>query len=171
MSFGPNIAAARWFATDVLPRLRSRCPDAHFTIVGRDPDPSVLALASAPGVTVTGRVDDVRPYLARAAVVVAPLVSGSGIKNKVLEALAMGRPVVATPLAVEGLVATAGEDLVVASGADGVADAVADLLADEPRADAIAAAGRRLVERRYSWRAAADRYAALYAELAASRRR
>ena len=166
MSFGPNIAAARWFALEVMPRLRGLCPEAHFTIVGRDPDPPVLALAGA-AVTVTGRVDDVRPYLARAAVVVAPLVSGSGIKNKVLEALAMQRPVVAASLAVEGLAADVGRDLVVADGPHGVARAVADLLADEPRADAVAAAGRQLVERRYSWRAAADRYAALYAELAA----
>jgi sugar transferase (PEP-CTERM/EpsH1 system associated) len=171
MSFGPNVAAAEWFAQIVLPHLRAARPAVTFTIVGRDPVPSVLALGRLPGVTVTGSVDDVRPYLSRAAVVVAPLVSGSGIKNKVLEAFAMGRPVVGTPLAVEGVTAEAGRDVVVADGAQAMAEAVAALLADPARGAAIGAAARTLVEQRYSWDAAADRYAALYAELAARTRR
>ena len=170
MSFGPNVAAAEWFAKEVLPRLRARRPAATFTIVGRDPVPTVRALDRLDGVTVTGSVDDVRPYLAGAAVVVAPLVSGSGIKNKVLEAFAMARPVVATPLAVEGVAAEPGRDVVVASGVDGMAEAVAALLADPARGTAVGAAGRRLVESRYSWDAAADHYAALYEELAARTR-
>ena len=100
-------------------------PDVTVTIVGRDPDPTILALADDPSVTVTGPVDDVRPFLARAAVVVAPMVSGSGIKNKILEAMAMQRPVVATSLAAEGLAAAPGRDIVVADGAAGFAAAVA----------------------------------------------
>jgi glycosyltransferase involved in cell wall biosynthesis len=171
MSFPPNVAAAEWFARSVVPTLRALRPAATFTIVGRDPVPSVLALDRLDGVTVTGSVDDVRPYLARAAVVVAPLVSGSGIKNKVLEAFAMGRPVVATPLAVEGVAAEPGREVVVADGPDAMAEAVAGLLADPARAAAIGSAGRRLVEGRYSWDAAAERYATLYDELAGRTRR
>lgn len=169
MSFGPNVAAARWFVGDVLPRLRSLRPDVTVTIVGRDPVASVLALADDPAVTVTGGVDDVRPFLARAAVVVAPMVSGSGIKNKILEAMAMQRPVVATGLAADGLAAQPGRDLLVADGADAFAAAVESLLADPRRAAAVAAAGRALVEARYTWEACAAGYAALYAELAAIR--
>jgi glycosyltransferase involved in cell wall biosynthesis len=94
------------------------------------------------------------------------MVSGSGIKNKILEAMAMQRPVVATSLAAEGLAAAPGRDLVVADGAAAFAAAVAALLADPDRAASIAAAGRALVETRYTWEACAAAYAALYAELA-----
>jgi glycosyltransferase involved in cell wall biosynthesis len=167
MSFPPNVAAARWFAREVLPRIRQARPDVTFTIVGRDPAAAVLALADDPAVTVTGAVDDVRPFLARAAVVVAPMVSGSGIKNKVLEAMAMGRPVAATSLAAEGVEAEAGRDLVVADGPAAFTAAVESILADAGRAASVAAAGRALGESRYTWAACASAYAALYAELAA----
>ena len=169
MSFPPNVAAMRWFVGEVLPRLRTLRPDVALTIVGRDPTPAVLALGDVPSVTVTGAVDDVRPWLARAAVVVAPMVSGSGIKNKLLEAMAMGRPVVATSLAAEGVAAVPDRDLVVADGPAALADAVAAVLDDTARAEAIAEAGRSLVETHYTWDACAARYAALYKELAASR--
>jgi glycosyltransferase involved in cell wall biosynthesis len=166
MSFPPNVAAVSWFVAEVLPHLRAVRPDVTVTIVGRDPDPTVVALAADPTVTVTGSVDDVRPFLARAAVVVAPMVSGSGIKNKILEAMAMQRPVVATSLAAEGVAATPGRDLLVADGAPAFAAAVESLLADPGLAASIAAAGRALVETRYTWEACAAAYAALYAELA-----
>jgi glycosyltransferase involved in cell wall biosynthesis len=166
MSFPPNVEAMRWFVAEVLPALRATRPEVTVTIVGRDPDPTILALADDPAVTVTGPVDDVRPFLARAAVVVAPMVSGSGIKNKILEAMAMQRPVVATSLAAEGLAATPDRDIVVADGAAPFAVAVAALLADPDRAASIAAAGRALVETRYTWEACAAAYAALYGELA-----
>ena len=167
MSFGPNIAAVEWFIREILPRIVAIRPAATFTVVGRDPTPAIEELGSRPGVTVTGRVDDVRAYLAAASVVVTPMVSGSGIKNKVLEALAMQRPVASTPLGVEGVAAVAGRDLVVASGPDELARAIAGLLADRGEAERIAVNGRRLVEAMYTWEAAAARYAGLYAELAA----
>jgi len=166
MSFPPNVAAMSWFVAEVLPHLRTARPDVTITIVGRDPDPTVVAMAADAAVTVTGSVDDVRPFLARAAVVVAPMVSGSGIKNKILEAMAMQRPVVATSLAAEGVAATPGRDLLVADGAPAFAAAVESLLADPGWAASIAAAGRTLVETRYTWEACAAAYAALYAELA-----
>lgn len=169
MSFPPNVAATRWFATEVLPVIRARRPDATFTIVGRDPAPLVRALADDPAVRVTGSIEDVRPHLAGAAVVVAPMVSGSGIKNKVLEALAMGRPVVATSLAAEGVDVRADRDLLVADGPAALAEAVVSLLDDPARAAALGAAGRAVVERRYTWAACAAAYAGLYAELAGRR--
>lgn len=169
MSFPPNIAAVTWFVDAVFPIVRAARPDSTFTIVGRDPSPAVAALAARPGVVVTGEVDDVRPYLARATIAVSPMTSGSGIKNKVLEALAMARPVVATPLAVEGIEAVDGREVAVASGAAGMADAILGLLADTGARAALGSAGRRLVEARYSWDACAARYDALYRELAAGR--
>ena len=170
MSFPPNVAAVHWFVAEVLPRLRAIRPDVSLTIVGRDPLDSIAALAADPAITVTGAVDDVRPYLARAAAVVAPMVSGSGIKNKVLEAMAMQRPVVATPLAVEGLTVQAGRDLLVADGPVAFAAAVASFLADPAQATSIGAAGRALVEATYTWEACAARYAAIYEELASAGR-
>ena len=167
MSFAPNVAAVGWFARQVLPLLVARAPHVRFAIVGRDPAPEVSALASDPRVTVTGMVDDVRPWLARASVVVVPMVSGSGIKNKLLEALAMARPVVATPLAVEGLHLIPGRELLVADGADEFAAQVARVLTEPAEAERIGGAGRAAVEATYTWSAAAARYDALWRELAA----
>ena len=170
MAYAPNVAAMRYFTDEVLPIVRRTRPGARLTIVGRDPAPVVRAMASE-GVDVTGEVDDVRPYLARAAVFVAPMVSGSGIKNKVLEAMAMGRPVVATPLAIEGLPLRHGENVLVADGAAGLADAIHRLLADPGEAARIGGGGRALVERTYTWDACATRYERLYQELAQLGRR
>jgi glycosyltransferase involved in cell wall biosynthesis len=154
----------------VLPRVRAECADARLLIVGRDPADAVLALGTHAGVEVVGEVDDVGTYLARAAVFVAPILSGSGIKNKVLEAFAVSRPVVATSLAVEGLPVSDGREARVADGADAFARAIVDLLADPAAAERIGAAGRGLVEDRYTWEACADRYRRLYEDLAALRR-
>jgi polysaccharide biosynthesis protein PslH len=166
MSFGPNVAAVGWFVSDVLPLIRASRGDVHLSIVGRDPGPEVCDLALDPAVTVTGEVDDVRPFLSRAEVVVAPMVDGGGIKNKILEAFAMQRPVVATPLGAEGIAVRPGQDLLVAEGPEAFATAVVALLADANRAAQIAAAGRALVVSRYTWGACARRYAELYADLA-----
>ena len=128
MGYRPNIEAVTWFAEAVLPLLAASPPMPAFHIVGANPAPSVRALGSRPGVYVTGTVPDVRPYLARADVVVAPLLTARGIQNKVLEAMAMARPVVATPQAFEGVRAEPGRDLLVASGAEAFAEAVASVL-------------------------------------------
>jgi sugar transferase (PEP-CTERM/EpsH1 system associated) len=128
MGYPPNIEAVTWFAREVLPRLRSRHPAPDFVIVGQNPAPAVRGLASLPGVVVTGTVPDVRPWLAHAAVAVAPLQLARGIQNKVLEAMAMARPVVATPAAFEGISATPGRDLLVAEGPEAFAGAVGAVL-------------------------------------------
>jgi glycosyltransferase involved in cell wall biosynthesis len=108
MDYPPNADAAIQLATEILPIVRRDAPEAEVLVVGRDPTPEVQALADHPGVTVTGFVDDVRPYLEQAAVFAAPIRFGAGIQNKVLEAMAMEVPVVASPLAADGLRTTGG---------------------------------------------------------------
>lgn len=126
MDYWPNVDAVTWFSREVFPLVREALPQAEFAIVGSRPTPEVCELARQPGIRVTGRVDDVRPYLQHAACAVAPLRLARGVQNKVLEAMAMARPVVASPQAAEGLSARAGEDLLVAGhAADFAAQVVA----------------------------------------------
>ncbi|WP_439576649.1 TIGR03087 family PEP-CTERM/XrtA system glycosyltransferase [Elioraea sp.] len=151
MGYRPNVEAVAWFAASVLPLLRRRAPPPSFWIVGANPAPAVQALASLPGVHVTGTVPDVRPYLAHAAVAVAPLAIARGIQNKVLEAMAMARPVVATPAAFEGVRAVPGQDLLVAEGAAATAAAVASVLdGAHPR---LGTAARAAVRAAHDWAA------------------
>jgi sugar transferase (PEP-CTERM/EpsH1 system associated) len=151
MDYRPNIDAVRWFAADILPLLRQRHPDARFAIVGRAPTDEVRALAARPGVTVTGEVPDVRPWLAAADAVVAPLLLARGIQNKLLEAMAMARPVVASAAAAEGIDATPGDHLLVADSAEGIAAATASLFDDRARAAAMGRAARDRMIARYGW--------------------
>jgi sugar transferase (PEP-CTERM/EpsH1 system associated) len=149
MDYPPNVEAAAGFAEHAFPIVRAAHPDARFAIVGRKPDPSLFDLGE--GVEVTGEVADVRPWLVRASVVVAPLRIARGVQNKVLEAMAMGRPIVASPQAHEGIAAEAGRDLIVADGWAAEGEAVAALIGDPVRAEAIGAAARACVEARYAW--------------------
>ena len=151
MDYWPNVDAVQWFATEVFPRLRAALPKARFMIVGARPAPEVQALAAIDGVTVTGTVDDVRPFIRHAAVAVAPLRVARGIQNKVLEAMAMGKSVVVSPQALEGIDAVVGRDLIVANDAAEFFNTVVALL-NQPDA-AFGAAARRQVQQRYSWAA------------------
>jgi sugar transferase (PEP-CTERM/EpsH1 system associated) len=150
MDYWPNVDAAVWFAGEILPRLRQRNPSIRFYIVGRSPDPAVQALAGD-GVVVTGTVDDVRPYLAHAAVVVAPLRIARGIQNKVLEAMAMARPVVASDACAGPIAAELGSELLAADTADDYVAQIESLLADPMHADTIGMTARRRVLASYSW--------------------
>jgi polysaccharide biosynthesis protein PslH len=149
MDYRPNVEAVSFFATEVMPRLASLSP--HFHIVGANPSPAVRALAELPRVHVTGSVPDMRPYLAHAAVAVAPLRIARGIQNKVLEAMAMARPVVASPEAHEGVRAVAGRDLLVADGAEAMAAAVTQVLAGGM--PGLGTAARAAVLAGYDWKA------------------
>jgi sugar transferase (PEP-CTERM/EpsH1 system associated) len=151
MDYRPNIQAVTRFADEVLPALLAARPDLCFAIVGRNPAPAVLRLAERPGVIVTGSVPDVRTWLAAADVVVAPLRIGRGIQNKVLEAMAMARPVVASAAAFLGINAKAGRDLVVAETAGEETAAILSLLANPKSAQAMGAAARRTMIARYRW--------------------
>ncbi len=145
MNHPPNADAAAFFARDVLPRLRARVPGAHLQVVGREPTGDVLGLGALPGVEVTGAVDDVRPCLAAAQVVIVPLRFGAGARQKILEAWAMQRCVVSTSLGAEGLVARDGENLLLADGADALAERVALALRDETLRERVRLPGRALV--------------------------
>jgi sugar transferase (PEP-CTERM/EpsH1 system associated) len=147
MDYAPNADAVAWFADEVLPNL----PGAHFAIVGRNPTEAVQRLAARERVSVTGAVADTRTWLAAADVVVAPLRIARGVQNKVLEAMAMARPVVASPAAFEGIEAEPGRDLVVAGSAADQAKAIRHIVSDPVRAAALSAAARRRMEDAYRW--------------------
>lgn len=152
MDYPPNVDAVRWCCEEVLPLVQRAIPAARLLIVGRDPTPEVRALAGRPGVEVTGTVPDVRPYYARAALYIVPLRFGAGTRLKILEAMAMGMPIVSTPLGSEGLDLRPGEDLVEADSAPAFARAVVELLSDGERRAQLSAQARRTVEARFDWR-------------------
>jgi sugar transferase (PEP-CTERM/EpsH1 system associated) len=152
MDYRPNIAAALRFAERVLPAIRAVHADARFAVVGRRPDAALRRIDGVDGVHVTGEVADVRSWLAAADIVVAPLEIARGIQNKVLEGMAMARPVVASPQAFEGIDAQPGRDLIVAQ-TDAMAAEILALIAAPDKALAMGAAARALVERRYAWKA------------------
>ena len=151
MDYRPNIDAVRWFAADILPLVRQQHPAARFAIVGRAPSDEVRALANLSGVIVTGEVPDVRPWLAAADAVVAPLLLARGVQNKLLEAMAMARPVVASAAAAEGIDAAPGEHLLVADDAAGIAAAVGSLFDDREGAGRMGQAARARMIARYGW--------------------
>jgi glycosyltransferase involved in cell wall biosynthesis len=158
--YAPNVDAALRLAREVLPAVQARIPAARLWLVGNAPPPELQALASE-AITVTGRVPDVRPYLARASVFVSALRLGAGIKNKVLEALAMGCPVIATPLSVDGIAARDGQEVVIAE-LDALPEAIIRLLNDAPLWQRLSSNGRTLIETRYSWARVAEMYEKLY---------
>lgn len=151
MDYPPNIAAVEMFARDVMPAIRSVLANARFNIVGRAPVPAVRALDGVNGTRVTGAVDDVRPWIAGADLVVAPLTIARGVQNKVLEAMAMARPVLATPEAATGIPARDGFELIVAQGPEALARQALALLHDPVRAAAIGQAARAFVVSECGW--------------------
>ncbi|NBC32097.1 MAG: TIGR03087 family PEP-CTERM/XrtA system glycosyltransferase [Alphaproteobacteria bacterium] len=158
MDYWANVDAVTWFAETVLPAVRRTRPKVRFWIVGANPDPAVQRLAERPGIVVTGRVPDTRPYLAHAALVVAPLRIARGTQNKVLEAMAMGRPVLTTPAAAAGAEAcVAGTDLVVTDTADAWAAVIGSLLADTAGTGALGRHARQRVLASYGWQSSFDR--------------
>ncbi|MDR7271166.1 sugar transferase (PEP-CTERM/EpsH1 system associated) [Pelomonas saccharophila] len=150
MDYWPNVDAVTWFASDILPALRERFPALRFHIVGRAPAPAVQALSGA-AVNVTGTVPDVRPYLQHAAAVVAPLRLARGIQNKVLEAMAMARPVVAAGTCVRAITADAQAGLQPAETESHYVERLSALLADREAADAAGRTARDFVLGAYSW--------------------
>ncbi len=152
MDYRPNVEAVDWFARRTFRAIRAKHPNTLFAIVGRNPTPTVQALASLKNVIVTGEVPDVRPWLAAASVVVAPLDIARGVQNKVLEAMAMARPVVASPAAFEGIDAVPGEHLIVAQALD-MANAVLHLLMTPADGETLGRAARAHMIARYGWQA------------------
>jgi sugar transferase (PEP-CTERM/EpsH1 system associated) len=151
MDYQPNVEAVRWFADRVLPQVRCRVPEATFEIVGRSPTRDVLALGDRRAIRVTGAVDDVRAHLEGFAVSVAPLRMGWGVQNKVLEAMAACRPVVASSAAAAGIDAVDGRHLVVADEPDAMSEQIVRLLRSPTRRLKLGSAARQRLSARYSW--------------------
>ncbi len=151
MNYYPNTNAVLFFAQQCWPLIRAQVPDASWQIVGRNPPPEVLRLAELPGVTVTGSVPDVRPYLAASAVAIAPLQIGSGTRVKILEAFAMRKAVVSTSVGYQGLAVESGKHLLIADQPEAFAQAVVELLHNPSMRITLGNAGRALVEAEYSW--------------------
>jgi sugar transferase (PEP-CTERM/EpsH1 system associated) len=152
MGYLPNVDAVCWFAREVLPRIRMALGDVEFWIVGGGGGDDVQKLKKLPGVRVTGRVDDVRPFVWDSDLSVAPIRIARGIQNKVLEAMAMGVAALVTPQAFEGLEAEAGRDIVVAPAEpEAFATEAIELLRNPERRQAITQSARRIVVAEYSW--------------------
>ena len=150
MDYRPNVDGIVWFVTNILPIVRAAVPNVRLYVVGNRPSKAVQRLASDSGVVVTGFVPDVRDYAVRG-VCIAPLRIARGIQNKVLEAMAMGRPIVVTPQAFEGIDAEPGRDLLVATGEREFAARTVELLTDPALADRMGRAARMRAEQGYSW--------------------
>ncbi|GGF10910.1 glycosyl transferase [Aliidongia dinghuensis] len=157
MDYWPNVEAVVWFADHILPGVQARHPEARFQIVGLNPDKRVQELAGRPGIEVTGRVPDVRPYLAGADAVVAPMGIARGIQNKILEAMAMARPVVVSPEGLEGIAAADGREVLTAEREPAAFLARTLAALDPATSHPIAAAARAFVLERFSWDSTLDR--------------
>jgi glycosyltransferase involved in cell wall biosynthesis len=163
MAYPPNEEAARWFVRHVWPLLLSRWPCLRLQIAGASPGARVRALGEQQGVTVLGRVPSMAEHLGAATISVCPLQSGSGIQNKMLEAMAVGTPVVSTTVGNQGTQATHERELLVADAPEDFAGAVDRLLRDADLRARLATYGRAFVESRFQWRAHAQALEALYA--------
>jgi glycosyltransferase involved in cell wall biosynthesis len=158
MNYNANLDAVLYFSHRVLPRIAAAIPNVRFTIVGRNPPEEVLALAKANSrITVTGTVEDVRPYYARGGCCVVPLRIGSGRRVKIYEAMAMGTPVVSTTIGAEGLPVSNGENLLIADNEKQFADAIIRVLSDKAMSDKLARQGRQFVTTQ-GWKEAATAF-------------
>jgi sugar transferase (PEP-CTERM/EpsH1 system associated) len=155
MDWLPNEDGMLHFCRDILPLIRQAEPNVTLSIVGRDPTPAVRQLARTSGVEVTGRVEDVRPYVARGTVYVVPLRIGGGTRLKIFEAMSMGKAVVSTTVGAEGLPVTSDHDIVIADDPPAFAEAVVRLLRDGQQRQQLERAARQLVVGRYDWSAVA----------------
>ena len=166
MNYPPNVDGALFFYREVFPLVQQQVPQAHLLIVGTNPLPEIQALATDPAVEVTGHVEDVTPYYRRACVSAVSLRAGSGTRLKILEALALGRPVVSTSLGCEGLAVTHGENILIADTPADFANRTIQILNDEGLRQRLVVNGRRLVETTYDWEVIAQQLLQLYDEAA-----
>ncbi len=151
MGYGPNEDAVLYFAREIFPKLRVRHPKCEFLIVGYEPSVAVQALGREQGIAVTGTVADVRPYVSEAGIYVSPLRYGAGMKNKILAALALGKPTVASPISLDGISVEGEKDILIASNADTFVDQISRLLTDDDLYSRLSNNGPKLVREKYSW--------------------
>jgi glycosyltransferase involved in cell wall biosynthesis len=162
--YAPNLDAALRLARDIFPRIKKAVPRARLYIVGGSPPPELMAYASD-DVEITGRVPDLRPYFEMSLIFISPLRLGAGIKNKVLEAMAMQKPVVATPLSCEGIPVLQGHHVLLGITDDDLVKNVFQLFKDNKLRQQMALNGRQLVEQRFTWARVADMYETLYRQV------
>jgi sugar transferase (PEP-CTERM/EpsH1 system associated) len=170
MQYEPNIDAASFFCTEVLPLVRREIPEARVSIVGADPPRQLQALGDDPAIEVTGRVPDLRGYMHRAEVGVAPIRMGAGLQNKVLEGMSVGLPMVITSVANEGIQAEAGENVVIADSAADLAAQVVALLRDPDRRRELGEEARRFIEEKWTWETHHAKLEAMMEQLVAEKK-
>ncbi len=168
MNFRPNVDGVLWFADRVLPKVRTSIPAAEFVVVGQQPHARLSSLRGRAGIRITGAVDDVRPYLAGAAVCVVPLRMGGGTRLKALEAMAIGAPVVSTSMGLDGFDVENGCEAVIADDPDRFAAEVVGVIRDADRRRALAERGRQFVEAKYDWKQIVPRLEEVYESLVGS---
>lgn len=162
MSYFPNISAMTWFVKDILPIIKRTAPNVELIIVGNNPSSDVQRLGDDPAVTVTGFVDDVRPIVGTAEIFICPIRAATGLNTKIIEAMSMGLPVVATPEACEGIDVIDGDNVMLASEPMAFAEVVTRLLDDAALRESLGATGREFVMRNYTWEQAATKLEAVY---------
>jgi sugar transferase (PEP-CTERM/EpsH1 system associated) len=165
MDYRPNVDAVLWFAQEVLPQIRQELPNAHFYVVGQSPHPRLDVLRGQAGITLTGLVPAIQPYLQAASVFVVPLRMGSGTRLKVLEAMATGCPIVSTHIGSQGINITAGQELVQANTAKEFAQAVINLHKNPEKAAELGRNARAFVQANYDWRVLLPQLKKVYEEL------
>ena len=147
----PNVDAVLYFYREIWPRVRSRLPDVRFIIVGQAPPPQIQNLSKDEAITVTGKVDDVRSFLRKGRIFICPVRLGGGFRGKILEAMAIGRPVVSTSLGAQGVPVHQRENIIIADTPDEFAQGVLDAMNDDPLFDRIRLKARKMVEENYAW--------------------
>jgi glycosyltransferase involved in cell wall biosynthesis len=165
MNYGPNSDGVLWFYNAVLGLIRQWVPDVHLFVVGSNPSPQITELSADPNVTVTGFVEDVRPYLGNGAVMVVPIRLGSGTRLKILDAWAMEKAIVSTTLGAEGLEAVHQKNILLADEPQQFAECVHSLLVDQEKRTRLGKVGRQLVESRYDWSVIAPKLGQVYESL------
>jgi glycosyltransferase involved in cell wall biosynthesis len=162
LEYAPNVQAASEFAREILPLIRRQVPLAEFHLVGAKPAPQIREIARWPGIRLSANLPDLRYALCSSRVYVCPMRYGTGVKNKLLEAMALGLPIISYPEAIKGIGCTSGKHLLVADDAEEFARLALDLLNNPERAEAIGRAARRLVVENFSWELRAEKFEELY---------
>lgn len=170
MNFRPNIDAITYFCHAVFPIVRKKIPDIHLYIVGANPTEQIRRLAKEKNIVVTGYVDDIRNYIAKADIVICPMRIGGGIKNKNLEAMSSGRVVISTSIGVEGLEVSHGKNILIANTPDEFAENIESVLNDRALRNNIINNARELIREHYTWNISFEKYERLYENLLRNKR-
>jgi glycosyltransferase involved in cell wall biosynthesis len=169
LSYPPNADGIRWFLQEVFPLVQQQVPNVTLTVIGKNPPADFVQMAEQSGgaIEVTGYVDDLTPYMAAAALMVVPVRAGSGMRVRLLEAFARAMPAVTTTIGLEGIIAEADKEILLADDPQSFAAATVKLLNDPDLQEMLAVNGRNLAEARYDWRAVLKQMDAVYARASA----